>query len=201
MLSLCKNNKNPDHQLLNRMSFFYYPFDGERGIFVIKMNMRTLIIAACLFLSCQSAEQKEAKKTAAAIKENTPGFIPTSKDGYWMSAKIDGEEWTASAMLPVDKSDSRRIHGENNGESISFSIWMRGLEAGKHFAFSEDKAADLFTNDDIGMWGGRVGEIVITKMDDTSVEGTFSFTGSTSRSEKKVIVTDGHFRVPLTGGP
>lgn len=162
--------------------------------------MRILIITACLFISCQSGAQREAKTIAAAIKENTPGFIPTSKDGYWMSAKIDGKEWTASAMLPVDKSDSRRIHGEKNGESIGFSIWMKGLAAGRHLAFSENRAADLLTNDDIGMWGGRSGEIVITKIDDTSVEGTFSFTGSSSRSEKKVVVTDGYFRVPLSEG-
>lgn len=186
------------------MSFFYYPLEGVWGIFVIKMIMRILIMliaVACLFPSCQSAEQKAAHEIAAAVKANTPGFIPTSKDGYWMTAKINGKEWKASAMLPIDKSDSRRILGENNGESISFSIWMRGLEAGKHLAFSENKAADLFTNDDIGMWGGRQGEIIITKIDDSSVEGTFSFTGSTSRSEKTVAVTEGHFRVPLTAGP
>lgn len=168
-------------------------------------NFLILITMFCLSASCQTKQQSEAKKLAdkitATAKENTPGFIPTSKDGYWMSAKIDGKNWTASAMMPVDKSNSRRIHGEHNGESISFSIWMRGLESGKHLSFSDDKAADLFTNDDIGMWGGRSGEIVITKIDDKGVEGTFSFTGSTSRSEKTVAVTEGRFRVPLTAAP
>jgi hypothetical protein len=164
-----------------------------------------LCTAVCLLAACQSSSQSEAKKVAgdieSTLKANTPGFIATSKEGYWMTAKIDGKDWTASAMMPIDKSDSRRIHGENNGEVISFSIWMRGLEPGKHYAFSENKAADLFTNDDIGMWGGRKGEIIITKVDDGGVEGTFSFTASTSRSEKTLEVTEGHFRVPLTAAP
>ncbi|MRG47924.1 hypothetical protein GFS24_22575 [Chitinophaga sp. SYP-B3965] len=161
-----------------------------------------LLTAMVLLFACHTNQPKIlADEITATAKANTPGFIPTSKDGYWMSAKIDGKDWTASAMMPVDKSDSRRIHGEHNGETISFSIWMRGLEPGKHFSFSEDKAADLFTNDDIGMWGGRNGEIVITKIDDKGVEGTFSFTASSSRSEKTVAVTEGRFRVPLTATP
>lgn len=171
----------------------------------MKILMLLCTTVCFLLAACQNSQQSEAKKLAgdmeATLKANTPGFIPTSKEGYWMTAKIDGKDWTASAMMPIDKSDSRRIHGENNGESISFSIWMRGLEPGKHIAFSENKAADLFTNDDIGMWGGRKGEVIITRVDDGGVEGTFSFTASSSRSEKTLEVTTGHFRVPLTPAP
>jgi uncharacterized lipoprotein NlpE involved in copper resistance len=165
----------------------------------------TLTAAICILSACQNQQQSDAKKMMAdiqsTVKANSPGFIATSKDQYWMSAKIDGKEWVAAAMLPVDKSDSRRIQGENNGESIGFYIWMRGLAAGKHIAFSDNKAADLMTNDDVGIWGGRKGEVVITKIDNTALEGTFSFTGNTSSSSKTVQVTDGTFRVPLAPGP
>jgi len=169
----------------------------------MKLSIIT-ILAITLISACQNSQQSEAKKLAGEIKDavakNTPGFIATSKDQYWMSAKIDGKDWTASAMLPIDKSDSRRIQAENNGESIGFYIWMRGLEAGKHLAFSESSAADLFTNDDVGIWGARSGEIIITKIDDVSLEGTFSFTATSSRSDKKLQVTEGRFRVPAVAG-
>lgn len=155
-----------------------------------------LIVAAC------GGPQSEAKKLAEQIqktvKENSPGFVPTSETGYFMKAKIDGKEWTASAMYPNDNSDSRRIVGENNGESISFSIWMRGLSEGKKEVFSESNAADLFTNDDIGIWGGRKGAVEITKINDQVVEGKFYFTASTSRASKTLEVTEGFFRMPLT---
>ena len=167
------------------------------------MKLFTLVmISLCTLPACKNQQQKDAEKLMeqiqTTVKQNTPGLIATSENGYWMKAKIDGKEWTASGMLPNDNSDSRRIHGENNGEAISFSVWTRGLQVGKHFPFSEGDVADLFTNDDVGIWGGRKGEIIITKADDQSLEGSFSFTGSTNRSEKKVEVTEGYFRMPLT---
>lgn len=170
-------------------------------------NALFLFLAASIFLllACKNKQQSDASEVAGqiqnALKENTPGFIKTSADGYMMKAKIDGKEWAASAMLPNDNSSSRRIQGENNGEAIGFYIWTRGLEAGKHIAFGESKAADLFTNDDIGIWGGRKGEIVITKIDSVALEGTFAFTASTTRSAKTVDVTEGYFRIPLVAAP
>lgn len=168
---------------------------------IMKLSL-LLIITICALSACKNQQQKDAEKLMeqiqTTVKQNTPGLIATSENGYWMKAKIDGKEWKASGMLPNDNSDSRRIHGENNGEAISFSVWIRGLKAGKHFPFSEDDVADLFTNDDVGIWGGRKGEVIITKVDETSLEGSFSFTGSTNRSEKTVEITDGYFRMPLT---
>ncbi len=73
----------------------------------------------------------------------------------------------------------------------------RDLVVGKKIISSEDDATDLATNDDVGLWGGRKGEMEITKMDDNWAEGKFYFTGSTSRSNKTVEVTDGFFRISL----
>lgn len=164
-----------------------------------------LLTSICVLsvVACKSKQQSDAEKLMgdiqSTIKKNSPGFITTSKEGYWMKATIGGKEWTASAMLPNDNSDSRRIQGENNGEAIGFYIWMRGLENGKRFAFSETRAADLFTNDTDGIWGGRKGEIVITKIDTSSMEGSFSFTAS-NNSGKTIEVKDGSFHIPLTPG-
>ncbi|MGY0039296.1 DUF6252 family protein [Pedobacter sp. NJ-S-72] len=131
------------------------------------------------------------------VKATSPGFIATAKDGYWMNAKIEGKEWIASAMLPADKSSSIRVQGENNGESIGFYISMRGVTSGKHIIFSDNKGADLMINDEIGIWGGRKGEVVITKINNTILEGTFSFTANSSQTSKLIQVTGGTFRLPL----
>lgn len=159
---------------------------------------------AIIFLSACGGAQSDAKKLAEQIqqtaKANTPGYVATSESGYYMKAKIGGKEWIASAMYPNDNSDSRRIVGEKNGETISFPIWMRGLTEGKKIEFSENKAADLFTNDDVGIWGGRKGVVEITKINDEVVEGKFYFTASTSSSSKTLEVTEGFFRMPLKAG-
>ncbi|TKC07454.1 hypothetical protein [Pedobacter frigoris] len=114
----------------------------------------------CVFSACQNKQQSDAKnlrdEIQNTVKTNSPGFVSTTKNGYWMSAKLDGKDWVASAMMPVDKSTSKRIQGEHNGESIGFYLDMRGLEAGKHIALSDNKAADLMTNDDIGIWGAEM---------------------------------------------
>lgn len=167
------------------------------------MNYLTILVTTvCLLSACKNKQQSDAEKVMeniqATVKANSPGTIATSENGYYMKAKIDGKEWIASAMLPADNSDSRRIHGENNGESIGFYVWMRGLEPGKKIAFAEGNAVDLFTNDDVGIWGGTKGEMTITKIDDQVIEGQFHFTASTSRSAKTLEVTDGVFRMPST---
>lgn len=173
----------------------------------LKISAKVLLIIAvvigcvCMFSACQNKQQNDAKDLKNEIqttaKANSPGFVSTSRNGYWMSAKLDGKGWTASAMVAADHGDSKRIQGENDDASIGFYIGMRGLEAGKHIALSDDNGADLMTHDDIGIWGGRNGEIVITKIDNSVMEGTFTFTASSTRTNKTVAVTDGIFRFPL----
>jgi hypothetical protein len=79
---------------------------------------------------------------------------------------------------------AERLQGENNGESISFSIWMQGLTPGKRLAFSESKGADIIIDHKIGIYGGEKGEVVITKIDDRIMEGTFVFTASNNKQKK-----------------
>src|ERR1700694_3000456 len=149
----------------------------------------TMVLSILMLAACNNGSVGDAKNMAAQIqktvKENSPGFVPTSEAGYYMTARIDGKEWQAKAMLPADRSDSRRVQGENDGESIGFYLWMRGLEHGKKIKFSETNGVDLFTNDDTGIWGGRKGEVEITKMTGNMVEGTFHFTATTRRDAAK----------------
>lgn len=162
-------------------------------------NLGTLVLIAGMIASCGNSNQgkavEQAKEVQAAIKENKPGSIATTADGYTMKAKLDGKEWTATSVMPPETAG--RTIGYNNGEYIGLPYDKRDLVVGKKITFGEGNAVDLATNDDVGMWGGRKGELEITKVDDNWAEGKFFFTASSSRTNKTVEVTDGFFRIPV----
>jgi hypothetical protein len=159
----------------------------------------SLLVVAALLSSCGQSDQAkaldDAKRVQAALKELMPGTIATSASGYAMKAKLNGKDWVAASMMPQEVAG--RIIGYKNGEYIGLPYDRRYLVVGKTIKFGENQAVDLATNDDVGIWGGRKGEMQITKVDDTSAEGTFFFTASTSRSAKTVEVTEGSFRIVL----
>lgn len=167
--------------------------------------MKKLILlffaASLTFISCKSKAQNDATQTAkniqTAVKENTPGTVPTSEGGYYMKAKINGKEWVAKDMLPNDNNDTRRIFGEADGQHITFHIWMQHPKVGRKETFSDHNEADLFGFDDVEVWAGTKGEAIVTKIDDHAVEGTFVITAVSRYSDKTktLEVTDGFFRI------
>lgn len=167
------------------------------SIFLVSATIN-LIFSACNNGS-QSDAVKQAEQIQSAIKENRPGTISTTADGWTMKAKLNGKDWAATSMMPPDAAG--RIIGYYNDEWIGLPYNRRSLVVGKKITFGEDNAADLATNDDIGLWGGRKGIMEITKVDDKWAEGKFFFTGSTDRSDKTVEVADGFFRISLVENP
>lgn len=158
----------------------------------------SLLVAITILFACSNSQSKavsDAKKVETALKAMEPGGIATSKDGWTMTAKLNGKAWTASHMLPPDATD--KIIGKYNDESISLPFPGKYL-VGDKIKFGESHAADLFTNDDVAIWGGRTGEMEITKVDGNWVEGKFFFTATSSGTDKKIEVTDGFFRISLT---
>ena len=153
----------------------------------------SLLIAAAL-ASCSNATE-QAKQVQSAIKKDMPGAVPTTATGYMMNAKLDGKDWSATSMMPPDVAG--RIIGYNNGEYIGLPYDSRRLVVGTKGVFGEDNAVDLATNDEESIWGGRKGEMEITKVGDGWAEGKFFFTAASSRSGKTVEVTKGFFRIPL----
>lgn len=153
--------------------------------------------------SCRESSQSDAKVLSGqikqAVKENSPGTIPTDEGGYFMKAKIDGKQWVASHMMPDEDVHSSyiRIHGENGGDYMNFQLWKRGVEAGKKFPFDNDHAANLSLEEDAGFWGGTSGEIEITKLDGKWMEGKFAYKATSGSSRKTIEVTEGFFRVPF----
>jgi hypothetical protein len=153
-----------------------------------------LIIAAC------NSTQSEAEETARQIKEtmkaNTPAAETPSENGIYLKATIDGKPWQAEKMIPdMDPNSSyKRIHGEKGEIMISFQLWKP--QTGMKREFKEDYAADFFSED--GIFGGRKGEVIVTKADDQFIEGTFYFTATTTANNTKHEITNGSFRVAAT---
>jgi len=159
---------------------------------VFKLSISLLLVA--MLASCGNATET-AKQTQSAIKASVPGAVPTTATGYMMNAKRDGKYWSATSMMPPDAAG--RIIGYNNGEYIGLPYNSRGLVVGKKEVFGEDNAVDLATNDKESIWGGRKGEMEITKLGDDWAEGKFFFTAIGSRSGKTMEITEGFFRIPL----
>ncbi|MEO5564186.1 MAG: hypothetical protein ABIR18_12145 [Chitinophagaceae bacterium] len=167
----------------------------KQAVFIVG----TSFIIAGILASCRNDDQskaiEQAKQVQSVIKENAPGSVPATAGGYTMTAKLDGKDWTAVSVMPPEAAG--RIIGYNHGEYIGLPYNSRDLVVGGKTVFGEDNAVDLATNDDIGMWGGRKGEMEITKVDGNWAEGRFFFTASSNSTNKTLEVTDGFFRIPL----
>ena len=163
------------------------------------MKYAVLFIMMLFLLGSCNSQQTAAKQQAEAIKnaiaKTRPGTVATKEGSWSMTATINGKKWIASSVMPPEAAG--RIIGYYKEEYIGLPYDKRNMVAGKKIKFGEDNAVDLSTSDDIGLWGGRKGEMEITKVNDNWAEGKFYFTGSTSRSDKTVEVTDGFFRIQL----
>ena len=145
----------------------------------------------------QSQAVKDQKKAYEVLK-SLPGGAVATGDGSWtMTATINGKPWKAIYMYPAEASD--RISGHAGDEMIGLPYSRAKMEVGKKEVFAEHNATDLFLKDDIGFYGGRSGEMVITKVTGLWIEGTFHFTATTklSNTAKPVEVTNGFFRIKL----
>lgn len=154
----------------------------------MKQTISILILATILSF-CGNNDQ-------SAIKENIPGTVATTADGYMMRAILDGKDWEAGSMMPPEAAG--RIIGYYNGEYIGLPYNKSDMIAGSKTTFGEDNAVDLSIKDAKGLWSCKSGEMEITKVDDNWAEGKFFFSGSHAGSDKTVEVTDGFFRIPVT---
>src|SRR5687767_13826385 len=114
----------------------------------MRLSGKVILVVMIMILSACGNAGSEAKKQAELIKQathdNTPGTIETSQDGYYLKAKIDGKVWSATHMMPDESTNSAyfRVYGEKNGESISFSLSARTLQAGVKKQFDECNVDD-----------------------------------------------------------
>jgi hypothetical protein len=166
-----------------------------------------LIAALCIFSACQSQQQKEAKALAGDLQttmaQTKPGSIPTSANGYYMKCKVDGKDWEAVSMMPVSVAN-RVIGNMADGGYIGIGSLDGKEQPEAIFTIGDGNGADVyFPNDktlidkdgNVILMDKSAGKIKITKVDGGWMEGRFYFTKSSSTNDKKIVVTDGVFRV------
>lgn len=160
-----------------------------------------LFITSAILCSCANDNEKHATKDVSSPqtekKENRPGSMSTSNDGWNMNAKINGKDYRAySVWLPEGEHE---IVGFYDGDKyIGLYYKPKDLVVGKKLSFS-DLNATLTTNDSVGVRSGDKGELEITKVDDKWVEGKFFFTAVSfdTKKSKTIEVTDGFFRIGI----
>lgn len=156
----------------------------------------TVAIVSCGGSSGEAKRMESALE--AAKKQFMPGAVSTTSDGYFMKATVNGEQWTATHMMPDEDtaSNSRRIYGENDEASISFSVYIPGIAPGKTIAFSDEHAADFSPAGD-GFFSGKKGRIEITAVTGDWLEGRFNMTATGRGSDKTYEIKDGVFRIKI----
>jgi hypothetical protein len=165
------------------------------------MKMYALLtLSVFMLVACQGQQQHDAKKVAgdieSMVKEHSPGSIATTPTGYTMKAKIDGKDWEAVSMMPIVGID-RIVGYTGDGGYIGLGV-KANEQQGRNMKINETHAADLNIPGVNVLLDKTVGQIDITKQDGQWMEGTFAFTATSSQSDKKIVVTDGYFRIPLT---
>ena len=156
------------------------------------MKKLSALAITCILVFAH-AEKSTAQKNA--LNGLPPSAIPTSAGGYTMTAKINGKDCKALAMMPPDITG--QIVGFYNGDKyIGLPYHKKDFVAGKKLLFSNENA-DLTTADDVGVYGGRKGEMEITKVTSTYAEGKFFFTGYSYDNKKTIEVENGFFRILL----
>ena len=163
--------------------------------FIMKQTLFILIMAG-LLSSCNNGNPgnavSDAIKLQSVIKKMQPGGIATTEGGWTMKAKIDAKNWVAASI--ISPKAAGRIAGDNDGESIGLPYNRRAMVVGNKIIFSHGNAVDLFTHDDVGLWGGYAGEMEIIKVDGKWVEGKSFFiaTGNSTDQigERKVKILE-----------
>jgi hypothetical protein len=156
-----------------------------------------ILILAASSCNSQQSNLEKAKQTQKAIQAARPGTVPTGAGSWTLTATMDGKTWRAESMYPPD--DAARIIGYIGNSYISLpKIQRQFSKVGEKRIFGEDNVADVNIDGDPAFYAGRTGELVITKIDGEWVEGTFFFTATSSNSSKKIVVTNGFFKVNYT---
>jgi len=155
-----------------------------------------LVVLLITFSGCngQTSDYQKAKEAEKSIKDAPrPGTVPTTEGGWTMTAKVNGKEWTASAIVPPGSYGG--IVGYSGKDSYIGvpGFQKRFAKVGKKNTIGESYSADIWIDGDPS-YSNYTGTVEITKIDGDWEEGTFSFSTSTP---KTMTVTDGFFRVKL----
>ena len=128
-----------------------------------------ILIVVTVFSSCGNSTQNKAKddaqQLAAGIQKIDPDGIPTTAGGWTMTAKINGRDWTASSIMPLEATG--RIIGDHNGAGFGFPYDRREMVVGRKEIFGQHNVVQISTikYGAIEYWDGVKGEMEITKVE------------------------------------
>ena len=161
--------------------------------------MKTLItlVTAILFLTAcngQSSAINDQKTINKALDQMVArGMVPTTADGYTMTATLDGKPWKAQAMYPVSMNGS--IHACYAESTIDLPYWKQ-YKPGDKTDFSKGHGPLFAPPGVFDLYTVHTGQLQITKVSGDWLEGTFYFTAVLQDNpSKKIEVTNGFFRV------
>ena len=161
--------------------------------------MKTLIailIASAMISSCNGQSSKAIKDQQDAYKvlddAEKKATNATSEGGWTMTCLIDGQSWKASGIMTP--SQTGRIVGKYKDGKISLPL--PPYEVGHKTNF-ENSAVDFSPVGAPDFWGGHSGEMEVTRVQGGWAEGKFHFTAKLMKSDKKIEVTDGFYRIKI----
>ncbi|CAL1519014.1 hypothetical protein [Chitinophaga sp. MM2321] len=166
-----------------------------------------LPVFICTLLACNGQQKSNAEKVKndiqTTMKEHTPGTVATSASGYYMKAKIDGKDWVAVSMRPIE-GINRALGYTEDGGYIGIPGITKKSQEGLKLTLGGEYGADIYLPNDktlidkdgnVILLDKESGAVAITKRDGEWIEGTFHFIAASSKSDKKVQITEGSFRI------
>lgn len=157
-----KKIKKAQHHFLNHL------LQTKKSM--MKQAMLILVMATMIY-SFGGSQCKAEAILKQTVDEKSPVSVPTSTDGFYMQAKMDGKEWVSTSMDTMDE-ETGRIIGYNNDESMNFHYDRRDIMVGEKLNF-ENKNVNLMLNDEVGLSVSLKGKMISTRVDEKSAEGTF----------------------------
>lgn len=161
---------------------------------ITKLSFAFLLFASLGFVACSDDDNDDGGG----------GGTPT---GEFVSAKVNGQDFASSTLFDAvaasnPNSTTLMVQGsDNSGKAIQ--IMILSFDGTGTYNLSNQvngqmlyTIASPFASYSSAAGGNASGEVNITMVDDTKVEGTFSFTGRKVEegSTETVTVTEGSFR-------
>jgi len=138
--------------------------------------------------------------------DNAPTDNNNNPSGEYVSAKVDGQAFASSTLFDAvaasrPNATTLMVQGSDNSGKV-IQIMMLGLDGTGSYNLGDMMngqmlytVASPFVSYSSAAGSGAQGQVEITLIDDTKVEGNFTFTGKNpDNTAQSVTVTEGSFR-------
>ena len=162
-----------------------------------------MLMILFVLIGIQSCKGQSGKKQGEELQSKVNAVMdtyhqPTSKNGLYAEAKLDGEKWTADWMF-VDPDPDRTVEvnaHKGDKEVIVFDFGKKVAKEKGTKSFGQNQTAQMFDKDGHVLMSTE-GECQVTNVTGDWIEGNFHFTFKDASSGTTHQVTDGFFRVAM----